>query len=137
MNLATGRGGLATKLRSLARAMNRPTLQVEVRAGVVDAAMRPAQASQIVTAVREVIGLASACRASYVLITVKSDASGVMVEVRADGRLALATGVVGPSSYHVIRTLARDLEPRGTRVELDNDGAWFTVRFRMRGDAVK
>lgn len=131
LNLANVRGGLGPKLRALARAMSRPSMRIDVKASGLGTA-EPPETMRLIVGVREVLGLATAARASYVVIKVRFEPPGPLVEVRADGRLSLASGAVGPSSYHVVRTLQRDLEAYGTRVELDNDGNWFTVRFRPR-----
>jgi transcriptional regulator with GAF, ATPase, and Fis domain len=130
INLANVRGGLSARLKALSRAMARPTMRVDVKATGVGTA-EPPGTTQLVVGVREVIGLASAARSSRVLIRLRQEPNALVLDVRADGRLALASGPVGPSSYHVVRTLQRDLEAYGVQVSLDNDGSWFTVRFRL------
>jgi len=130
INLANVRGGLSARLKALSRAMARPAMRVEVKATGVGTA-EPPGTTQLVVGVREVIGLASAARSSRVMIRLRQEPHALVVDVRADGRLALASGPVGPSSYHVVRTLQRDLEAYGAQVSLDNDGSWFTVRFLL------
>jgi hypothetical protein len=131
LNLANVRGGLSARLRALSKAMTRPTMRIEVKASTGVGTIEPPGTTQLVVGVREVIGLASAARSSRVLIRLRQEGNVLLVDVRCDGRLALASGPVGPSSYHVVRTLQRDLEAYGAQVALDNDGSWFTVRFRL------
>src|SRR6476646_762607 len=112
--------------------MSRPGTSVEVRTERGAGRSEPANAMQIVLAVREVICLAHATRAAHVMIRVADRDGTSIVEVKADGRLSLATGTNGPSAYNIIRSVQRDLEPAGTRVDMSNDGSWFTIRFISR-----
>jgi transcriptional regulator with GAF, ATPase, and Fis domain len=132
LRLDTGRGGLGIKLRALARSMNRPGTTVEVRTQRGAAGVEPPHAMQLLLAVREIIALAHATRAARVVIRLADRDGTVIVEVKADGRLSLATGTNGPNAYNIVRSVQRELEATGTRVDLDNDGSWFTVRFVAR-----
>jgi len=87
---------------------------------------------RMLLAVREIIALAHATRAARVIIRLAERDGTVIVEVKADGRLSLATGTNGPNAYNIVRSVQRELEATGTRVDLDNDGSWFTVRFVAR-----
>ena len=132
LQLDTGRPGLGPKLRALARSMNRPGTTVEVRTERGAGRVEPVNAMQIVLAVREVITLAVATRAARVLIRLADRDGTSIVEVKADGRLSLATGTNGPSAYNIVRSVQRELERTGTRVDMSNDGSWFTVCFVSR-----
>jgi hypothetical protein len=132
LQLDTGRAGLGPKLRALAKSMTRPGTTVEVRAERGAGRPEPPNAMQIVLAVREVVTLACATRAARVIIRLADRGGTSIVEVKADGRLSLATGTNGPSAYNMVRSVQRELEPTGTRVDMSNDGSWFTVRFISR-----
>ena len=132
LQLETGRPGLGLKLRALARSMNRPGTTIEVRTERGAGRVEPPHAMQLMLAVREIIALAHATRAARVVIRLADREGTVIVEVKADGRLSLATGTNGPNAYNVVRSVQRELEATGTRVDLDNDGSWFTVRFVSR-----
>ena len=132
LQLETTRPGLGVKLRALARSMQRAGTTIEVRTEKGAGRTEPPHAMQLLLAVREVIGLAHATRAARVVIRLADRDGTVIVEVKADGRLSLATGTNGPNAYNVVRSVQRELEATGTRVSLDNDGSWFTVRFVSR-----
>lgn len=132
LRLDTGRPGLGTKLRAVARSMSRPGTTVEVRTERGAGRVEPPHAMGMLLAVREIIALAHATRAARVIIRLAERDGTVIVEVKADGRLSLATGTNGPNAYNVVRSVQRELEATGTRVDLDNDGSWFTVRFVAR-----
>ena len=137
LRLDTGRPGLGAKLRALAKSMNRPGTTIEVRTERGAGRIEPPHAMQLLLAVREVIALAHSTRAARVLIRLADRDGTVIVEVKADGRLSLATGTNGPNAYNIVRSVQRELEATGTRVDLSNDGSWFTVTFvaRQRGRA--
>jgi hypothetical protein len=132
LQLDTGRPGLGIKLRALARSMSRPGTTVEVRTERGAGRTELPHAMPLLLAVREVIQLAHATRAARVVVRLTERDGTVTVEVRADGRLSLATGAGGPNAYNVVRSVQRELEATGTQVHLDNDGVWFTVRFVSR-----
>jgi hypothetical protein len=129
--LDTARGGLAARLRAVARASSRPSMQVDVKPSSPGVSCAPEDAGRVAVAVRDLLDLAAACRASYVAISVGSDAGGCVVEVRADGRLALAAGPTGANAYQVIRSASRALEPSAAKVQLTNEGSWFTIWIRI------
>ena len=78
------------------------------------------------------VELASATRSEHLVITLREEAGDVVLDCRSDGRLTAATDPSGPTSYRIVRGLQRELEAVGVRVELDNDGSWFSVRLRDR-----
>jgi hypothetical protein len=82
--------------------------------------------------VREILALAHTTRAARAVVRLADRDGTVIIEVKAGGRLSLATGTNGPNAYNVVRSVQRELEATGTRVDLDNDGSWFTVRFVSR-----
>ncbi|MDQ1748787.1 MAG: hypothetical protein QOD07_3050 [Frankiaceae bacterium] len=124
------RAGLVGKLRALARSVARPEFSVSVRAAAGIADVEPPQSSALVLAVHEVLRLAAVVRASQVVVRVNSDAGELTVEVRANGRLALADRLGDAAPHVTLRALQRDLEQVGTRVELSNGGTSFVVRLR-------
>jgi hypothetical protein len=132
LRLDADRPGLGAKLRALARSMSRPGTTIEVRTDRGSGKVEPPHAMQLLLAVREIITLAHATRAARVVVRLADRDGAVVVEVKADGRLSLATGGNGPNAYNIVRSVQRDLEATGTRVDLDNDGSWFTVTFVAR-----
>jgi hypothetical protein len=124
------RPGLVGKLRALARGVARPDFAVVVRAASGLGDIEPPHASALVAATHDVLRLAAVVRASQVVVRVASDAGGVMVEVRANGRLALADRLGEAAPHVTLRALQRELEQVGTKVELSNGGTWFVVRMR-------
>ena len=132
LQMEATRPGLGIKLRALARSMQRAGTTIEVRTERGAGRVEPPHAMQLLLAVREIIALAHATRAARVVIRLADREGTVIVEVKADGRLSLATGTNGPNAYNIVRSVQRELEATGTRVDLDNDGSWFTVRFVSR-----
>jgi len=126
----SSRPGLVGKLRALARDVARPDFSVVVRAATGIGELEPPHASALVIAVHDVLRLAAVVRASQVVVRVDSEASGVVLEVRANGRLALGDRLGGAAPHVTLRTMQRELEQVGTRVELSNGGTWFVVRMR-------
>ncbi|MDQ1686365.1 MAG: hypothetical protein QOC82_3102 [Frankiaceae bacterium] len=124
------RPSLVGKLRALARGVGRPDFAVVVRAAAGTGELEPPHASALVMAVHELLRLAALVRASQVVVRVDRDASGLVVEVRANGRLALADRLGEAAPHVTLRALQRELEHVGTRVELSNGGTWFVVRMR-------
>jgi hypothetical protein len=135
LRLDSGRQGLGPRLRALARSMGRAGMTVEVRTERGAGRLEPVNAMQLVLAVRAIIALAHATRAARVIVRLADMDGAPIVEVKADGRLSLATGINGPSAYNIVRSLQRELESTGTRVDMSNDGSWFTVRLVSSGAA--
>ena len=108
-------------------------MTVEVRTERGAGRLEPVNAMQLVLAVRAIIALAHATRAAHVIVRLADMDGAPIVEVKADGRLSLATGTNGPSAYNIVRSLQRELESTGTRVDMSNDGSWFTVRLVSSG----
>lgn len=126
----TVRRGLVGKMRALARGASRPGFAVVVRATAGVGDIEPANSTSLVLATHDILRLAAVTRASQVVIRITRDGASLVVEIRADGRLALADGLGGTASHVLLRTLQRQLEPVGVRIELNNGGTSFVVRLR-------
>ena len=126
----SARSGFVAKLRTLARGVSRPDFDVVVRSQNGTADVDVPHAAALVLATHEVLRLASTVRASQVVLRVNRDGDRLTIEVRANGRLALADGLGHGASHVQLRAIQRQLEPLGTRVELSNGGTWFVVKLR-------
>jgi hypothetical protein len=126
----SSRSSFVGKVRALARGVSRPDFEVVVRAvgGVAD--LDVPHAAALVLATHEVLRLASVVRASQAVVRIGHDLDRLTVEVRANGRLALADGLGATAAHVLLRDVQRQLEPLGARVELSNGGTWFAVKLR-------
>jgi len=132
----SGRASFVAKLRALCRGVSRPDFEVVVRALGGVAELDAAHASALVLAVHDIVRLASVVRASQVVVRVASDCGRLTIEIRANGRLALADRLGGTASHVLLRDLQRQLEPMDTKVELSNGGTSFVVRLRTAQAAI-